>query len=54
MSEAQVLEAAFVSRKIKSWVATDGEHGPDLELMFQFDERAHARRKAKKPVKNSN
>ncbi len=54
MSEAQVLEAAFGSRKIKSWVATDGEYGPDLELMFQYDEHAYARRKPKKPLKKSN
>jgi hypothetical protein len=52
MSEAQVLEAAFASRKIKSWVATDDEGGPDLELMFQYDERA--KRKPKKPLKKSN
>ena len=30
----EVLEAAFSSRRIKSWVATDGENGPDLEVRF--------------------
>ena len=45
MSEAQVFEAAFASRKTKSWVAMDGEGGPDLSLMFQFDERAKRRRR---------
>jgi hypothetical protein len=40
MTEAQVLEAAFSSRKIKSWVAKDGEDGPDAALMFQYDEHA--------------
>jgi hypothetical protein len=57
MSKDQVLEAAFASRKIKSWVATDGQGGPDLELIFQYDERARRKskkRKPEKPLKNSN
>ncbi len=52
MSKTQVLEAAFASRVVKSWVATDREDGPDLEVMFQYDETA--RRKRTKPLKRVN
>jgi len=44
MSQAQVLEAAFASRKIRSWVAKDGEDGPDAVLMFQFSDKAWRQR----------
>ena len=53
MTEAQVLEAAFSSRKIKSWVAKDGEEGPDATLMFQYDEHAKRSPRRKKGRKKS-
>lgn len=46
MTEAQVLEAAFASNKIKSWVATDPKTGRADCLFFQFNDTAW--QKAKK------
>jgi hypothetical protein len=51
MTEAQVLEAAFSNRRIKSWMARDGEEGPDCGLMFQYDE--HGKRPRRKNRKKS-
>jgi len=48
LTEAQVLEAAFASRKIRSWVATDGENGADSTLMFQLNDIAWRK------IRNSN
>lgn len=40
MTEAQILEAAFSNRKIRSWVAVDPETKRADTLMFQYHEQA--------------
>jgi hypothetical protein len=39
MTETQVLEAAFSSAKIASWVAVDEETGRAGSLLFRISER---------------
>lgn len=39
MTEAQVLEAAFANKNIKTWVAVDDD-GRATALMFQIDDKA--------------
>src|SRR5580704_3624888 len=41
MTEAQVLESAFASRNIKSWVAADDESGRAECLFFEYQKNAH-------------
>jgi len=40
MTETQILEAAFSSSKISSWVAVDEETGRADSLLFRISERA--------------
>jgi hypothetical protein len=40
MTEAQILEAAYSSRKIASWVTVDEESGRAGSLQFRISERA--------------
>jgi hypothetical protein len=42
MTEEQILEAAFASRKIKRWTAQDPESGRAAALFFQYDKKGGA------------
>ena len=42
MTEEQILEAAFTSKKIKRWTAQDPETGRASALFFQYDEKGGA------------
>jgi hypothetical protein len=45
MTEAQVLEAAFGNKSIRTWVAVDDDTGRADTLMFRIDDRAWQRLK---------
>jgi hypothetical protein len=49
LTEAQVLEAAFSSSKIRSWVTVNDEGRAD-RLLFQFNDKAWRRVKDNKPT----
>ena len=44
MTEEQILEAAFASRKVKRWTGQDPETGRANALFLQYDEGGGAHR----------
>jgi hypothetical protein len=49
MTEAQVLEAAFGNKNIKTWIAEDPETGRADTLFFRIDDKAWKKLKPKNP-----